>query len=61
MKNIKQFIILLFLGILFCSTYYFIIISNDHIECETIVSTKIDNAGNKIVETKHVCKEKFSF
>jgi hypothetical protein len=61
MKNIKTNTILLLIGTLFCITYYFIKISNDHLECDTVTSTKIDKNGNKVVNTKHVCNEKYSF
>jgi hypothetical protein len=61
MKNNRIYIISLLIGILFCTAYYFIKISNDHLECDTVTSTKIGKNGNKVVNTKHICKEKYSF
>jgi hypothetical protein len=61
MKNNKIYIISLLIGTLFCTAYYFIKINNDHLECETVTSIKIDKNGNKVVDTKHICKEKYSF
>ena len=61
MKNIKIYIISLLIVTLFCTVYYFIKTSNDHLECETVVSTTIDKNGNKVVDTRHICKEKYSF
>jgi len=61
MKNNKIYIISLLIGTLFCTAYYFIKISNDHLECETITSTKIDKNRNSVVEKSHLCKEKYAF
>jgi hypothetical protein len=61
MKNNRIYIISLLIGTLFCTAYYFIKISNDHLECETVTSFKKDKNGNKVVDTKHICKEKYSF
>ena len=61
MKNNKIYIISLLIGTLFCTAYYFIKISNDHLECETVTSFKKDKKGNKVVDTKHICREKYSF
>jgi hypothetical protein len=61
MKNNRIYIISLLIGTLFCTAYYFIKISNDHLECDTVTSTKIDKNGNKVVNTNHICKEKYSF
>jgi hypothetical protein len=61
MKNNRIYIISLLIGTLFCTAYYFIKISNDHLECDTVTSTEIDKNGNKVVNTKHICKEKYSF
>ena len=44
MKNNKIYIISLLIGTLFCTAYYFIKISNDHLDCETVTSFKIDNS-----------------
>ena len=61
MKNNRIYIISLLIGTLFCTAYYFIKISNDHLECDTLTSIEIDKNGNKVVVTKHICKEKYSF
>lgn len=61
MKNIKIYIISLLIGTLFCTAYYFIKISNDHLECETVTSFKIDKNGNEMVKKSHLCKEKYAF
>jgi len=61
MKNNRIYIISLLIGTLFCTAYYFIKISNDHLECDTLTSIEIDKNGNKVVVKKHICKEKYSF
>ncbi len=61
MKNNKIYIISLLIGTLFCTAYYFIKINNDHLECETIISTKVDKNGNEMVKKSHLCKEKYAF
>lgn len=61
MKNNKIYIISLLIGTLFCTAYYFIKISNDHLECETMISTKVDKNGNEMVKKSHLCKEKYAF
>ena len=61
MKNIKIYITSLLVGTLFCTIYYFIKVNNDHIECETIISTKVDKNGNEMVKKSHLCKEKYAF
>jgi hypothetical protein len=55
---------LLFIALLFVisfSTIFFIKISNDHIECDTILKRELDKNGNKVTVEEHVCKEKYSF
>lgn len=55
---------LIFIALLFVisfSTTFFIIRSNDHIECDTLVKKEMDKNGNQIVTEEHVCKEKYSF
>jgi uncharacterized membrane protein len=39
---------------------FFIIKSNDHIECETVVKKYKNNDGDIVTRTEHVCKEKYS-
>jgi hypothetical protein len=55
---------LIFSAILFVisfSTTFFIIRSNDHKECGTLVKSDLDKNGNQIAKKEHVCKEKYSF
>jgi Na+/H+ antiporter NhaC len=40
---------------------FFIRYSNDHKECSTETTVTKDASGNKIQESKHICREKFSF
>jgi hypothetical protein len=39
----------------------FVHFSNDHEECSTEISTKIDSNGNVVKEKKHICNEKYNF
>ena len=43
------------------SALTFIHFSNDHEECFTEISTKIDSNGTAVKEEKHICKEKYNF
>jgi hypothetical protein len=43
------------------SVLTFIHFSNDHLECHTDISTKIDSNGNVVKEEKHICNEKYNF
>lgn len=47
--------------ILTISFVMFIHFSNDHIECDTIVTRELDTNGNKVTVEEHVCKENYSF
>ncbi|TDE04018.1 hypothetical protein [Flavobacterium hiemivividum] len=58
-KKALFFIALLF--VISFSTSFFIIRSNDHIECETAVKKELDKNGNEVAKEEHVCKEKYSF
>ena len=58
-KNTLIFIALLF--VISFSATFFIIKSNDHKECGTLVKKEIDKDGNQIAKKEHVCKEKYSF
>ena len=42
-------------------SFLFIRFSNDHKECEDVISKSTDSDGNTIVTTEHICKEKYSF
>ena len=56
--------ILIFIALLFVISFsatFFIIRSNDHKECGTLIKNGIDKDGNKITKKEHVCKEKYSF
>jgi hypothetical protein len=59
MRNLK--IIIFFALIISVSICYFIKKSNDHIECDTVTSKKINKNGNVKEEERHVCKENYSF
>lgn len=55
---------LIFIALLFVISFsatFFIIRSNDHKECGTLVKKEIDKDGNQIAKKEHVCKEKYSF
>ena len=56
----KIAVVILAITICFGSTL-FIIESNDHIECETVVKKYKDNDRGIVTRTEHVCKEKYSF
>jgi hypothetical protein len=43
------------------STTFFIIKSNDHKECGTVIKKVIDKNGQEVATTEHVCQEKYSF
>ncbi|WP_338648021.1 hypothetical protein V5J73_04980 [Flavobacterium sp. KS-LB2] len=58
-KNTLIFIALLFV-VSFSSTF-FIIRSNDHKECETLLKKELDKNGIEVTKKEHVCKEKYSF
>jgi hypothetical protein len=60
MKNLKFPILIGSIAIFTLSIVYFIKVNNDHVECETVISTKIDKQGYKVVRTTHVCNEKYS-
>ena len=56
--------ILIFIALLFVISFsitFFIIRSNDHKECETLVKKELDKNGNEVTKEEHVCKEKYSF
>ncbi|WP_324690708.1 hypothetical protein [Flavobacterium cheonhonense] len=40
---------------------FFIRYSNDHKECSTETTITKDASGNVVQESKHICREKFSF
>ena len=55
---------LIFIALLFVvsfSTTFFIIRSNDHKECETLLKKELDRNGIEVTKKEHVCKEKYSF
>ena len=52
--------IILTFSIAFASTF-FIIKSNDHKECETVIEKVRDKNGYEVATTEHVCQEKYSF
>ena len=41
--------------------YGFIHFSNDHLECSTEITSKVDSKGNLVKEEVHICKEKYNF
>ena len=55
---------LIFIALIFVISFsatFFIIRSNDHKECGTVIKKELDKNGNKITIKEHVCKEKYSF
>ncbi|TDE06949.1 hypothetical protein [Flavobacterium sandaracinum] len=58
-KNTLIFTALLF--VISFSTTFFIIMSNDHEECETLVKKEVDQNGIEVKKEEHICKEKYSF
>lgn len=61
MPTKKTLIAIVLIFVISFSTTFFIIRSNDHIECGTIVKKVIDENGNQITKKEHICKEKYSF
>lgn len=57
----KTLIFIASLFVISFSTTFFIIISNDHKECGTLVKNEWNKNGNKDTKQEHVCKEKYSF
>lgn len=39
----------------------FISYNNDHAECASITQSRLSENGVEIVETRHICNEKYSF
>ena len=55
---------LIFIALLFVISFsatFFILMSNDHKECGTLVKKEIDKNGIEVTNKEHVCKEKYSF
>ena len=55
---------LIFIAVLFVisfSSTFFIIRSNDHKECGTLIKSDMDKNKNQIAKKEHLCKEKYSF
>lgn len=61
MPTKKTLIRIVLIFVISFSTIFFIIGSNDHIECCAIVKKAIDENGNQITTKEHICKEKYSF
>ena len=59
--NKKTLLLLLVAFVLSFSATFFIIRSNDHKECESVMKEVTDKNGNKVVLKDHVCKEKYAF
>jgi hypothetical protein len=59
--NKKTLLLLLVAFVLSFSVTFFIIRSNDHKECESVIKRFTDKNGNKVVLKEHVCKEKYAF
>jgi hypothetical protein len=57
----KTLLIILIAFVLSFSATFFIIRSNDHKECESVMKEVTDKNGNKKVVKEHVCKEKYAF
>ena len=58
----KRFLIGLLATLVFTvGAIQFIRVNNDHVECEQKVERTKDVAGNTVVATEHVCKEKYNF
>ena len=58
-KNTLIFIAVLF--VISFSATFFIIRSNDHKECGTLINRELDKNGIETAKEEHVCKEKYSF
>lgn len=59
--NKKTLLLLLVAFVLGFSVTFFIIRSNDHKECESVIKRFTDKNGNKVILKEHVCKEKYAF
>ena len=58
-KNTLIFITVLF--VISFSATFFIISSNDHKECDKVVSKELNKNGITVTKEEHVCNEKYSF
>jgi uncharacterized membrane protein len=59
--NTKTIVLVIIVFIFSFSATFFIIKSNDHKECETLLINTKDKKGNLVETQKHICKEKYSF
>ena len=57
----RNILILGFILVVTITALTFIHFSNDHEECFTKITTKIDSNGNVVKEKKHICNEKYNF
>jgi hypothetical protein len=57
-KRILILIALLF--VISFSATFFVIKSNDHKECDTVIKIELDKNGNSVRKEEHICKEKYS-
>jgi hypothetical protein len=60
MKNKNTIMTVILIFTIGFATTIFIIKSNDHIECETVVKKYKNNNGDMVTLKEHVCKEKYS-
>ena len=61
MSKFKPILAIASILILTISTLFFIIVNNDHEECSEEVTITINQSGEEVKVTKHICKEKYSF
>ena len=57
-KNISILGLILICTVLLLPLIY---VSNDHLECKTVVNKTFNSDGNVIKTEEHICKEKYNF
>jgi hypothetical protein len=60
MKETKAEVRIIGIVLLVLGALVFIRFTNDHMECDTIITEVISVHGEKISTEKHICKEKFN-
>ena len=61
MNRLKPILAIASILIFTISTLFFIIENNNHEECGEEITTTINQSGEEVKVTKHICKEKYSF
>ncbi len=59
MSRLKLIGTLLGIFLITIGVVIFILFSNDHAECETVVENSIDTNGEIVTTERHICNERF--